>query len=189
MREELMWVAQRIQGMRELSDFSVQEVAEKVGLDEETYLAYEQGKADIPVSVLYELSRLYHIDLTVLLTGDEPKASDYFVVRKGRGIAVDRRKEYGYQNLAYGFIHKTMEPFMVTVEPREEYHQYSHAGQEFSYVMEGTLQIFIGKYDVVLEAGDAVYFSSEKPHGMRALHGKPARFLSILSQGDRKDLD
>ena len=39
MREELMWVAQRIQGMRELSDFSVKEVAEKVGLDEETYLA------------------------------------------------------------------------------------------------------------------------------------------------------
>ena len=55
--------------------------------------------------------------------------------------------------------------------------------------MEGTLQIFIGKYDVVLEAGDAVYFSSEKPHGMRALNGKPARFLSILSQGDRKDQD
>ena len=187
MREELMWVAQRISGMRDLSDYTAKEVAEQVGLTEEAYLAYENGEADIPVSVLYELSRLYNIDLTVLLTGEEPRAADYFVVRKGRGIAVDRRKEYGYQNLAYGFINKTMEPFMVTVEPKEEYHQYAHAGQEFSLVMEGTLQLFIGKYDVILEPGDAVYFSSEKPHGMRALNGKPARFLSVLSQAERKD--
>ena len=187
MREELMWVAQRIAGMRDLSDFSPAEVAAKVGLDEETYLAYESGKADIPVSVLYELSRLYNIDLTVLLTGEEPRATDYFVVRKDRGIAVDRRKEYGYQNLAYGFVDKVMEPFMVTVEPKEEYHQYAHAGQEFSLVMEGTLQIFIDKYNVILEPGDAVYFSSQKPHGMRALNGKPARFLSVLSQAVKKD--
>ena len=187
MREELMWVAQRIQGMRELSDYTAKEVAEKLHIEEETYLAYEQGQADIPVSVLYELSRLYEIDLTVLLTGEEPRATDYFVVRKGRGVAVDRRKEYGYQNLAYSFINKTMEPFMVTVEPREQYSQYAHAGQEFSYVMEGTLQFFIGKYDVILEAGDCIYFSSDKPHGMRALHDAPARFLTVLSQSQRKD--
>ena len=186
MREELLWVAQRILGMRELSNLTPEEVAKVVGLDTDTYLAYEQGEADIPVSVLYELSHLYHIDLTVFLTGEEPRVTDYFVVRKNRGVAVDRRKEYDYQNLAYGFIDKFMEPFVVKVVPRDEYSQYAHVGQEFSYVLEGTLQIFIGKYDVILDEGDSVYFSSEKPHGMRALHGKPAKFLSILSQGNER---
>jgi mannose-6-phosphate isomerase-like protein (cupin superfamily) len=56
----------------------------------------------------------------------------------------------------------------------------SHPGQEFDYVLEGRLLISIGGHEMELEPGDCVYYDSTEPHGMKALGGKPARFLAFI---------
>ena len=61
-----------------------------------------------------------------------------------------------------------------------EIHFNSHPGQEFNYILEGDLRLIIDKKEVILGPGDSIYFDSTRPHGMRALHGKPAKFLAII---------
>ncbi len=39
----------------------------------------------------------------------------------------------------------------------------SHPGQEFNYVLNGTVKIVIGKHEMVLHEGDALYFDSSSP--------------------------
>ena len=77
-------------------------------------------------------------------TGAEPRLHTYPLTRNGKGVSVERRKDYKYQSLAHNFIHKKAEPFLVTVEPEEaetpvSYN--SHPGQEFDYVLAGTLKV------------------------------------------------
>ena len=183
MKEKIQEIAARVKELRELSGLGVERVAERLGLPPATIKAYESGEADIPASVLCELARELGVDTTLLLTGSEPKMNIFTVTRKGKGVKVERRSQYKYQGLAENFIHKKAEPFLVTVEPKpadEKLHSNSHPGQEFDYVLEGCLQVVIHDNELVLEPGDSVYFDSTHAHGMRALDGKPAKFLAII---------
>jgi quercetin dioxygenase-like cupin family protein len=96
---------------------------------------------------------------------------------------VERRKQYKYQNLAYNFIHKKAEPFLVTVAPESEntpFHFNSHPGQEFNYVLKGRLKVIIDDNELILEAGDSLFFDSNYPHAMKALDNQTAEFLAII---------
>jgi quercetin dioxygenase-like cupin family protein len=183
MTEKIKQVAQRLKALREIEGESVESLAGALGIAPEEYRRFESGEADIPVSYLYEIAHHYQVELTALLTGEEPRLHRYSLVRSGQGPSVERRQEYQYQDLAYNFQHKKMEAFLVTVEPRagdRPGHRNSHAGQEFNYVLEGTVKIFIGPNEVVLHPGDSLYFDSGIEHAMVAMQNKPARFLAVI---------
>jgi uncharacterized cupin superfamily protein len=128
------------------------------------------------------MSRHFGFDITMLLTGQEPRLHTYTLVRKGKGVMVQRRSSYNYESLASNFINRKSDPFYVIVEPKEdpEVTFNSHPGQEFNYVLEGQLQIFIGDNDLILNPGDSVYFDSGLPHAMKAMNGRVARFLAVV---------
>lgn len=183
MSEQIKQIAARIRDLREISGYSVEDVAKELKVSEETYREYEGGNTDIPVSFLYELASIFKVELTAILTGEDPKLRTYALVRNGKGVSVERRKEYKYQSLAYNFAHKKAEPFLVTVDSEATdapIHLNSHPGQEFNYVLEGSLKIIINNHEVILNEGDSLYFDSGFSHGMKALNGKPAKFLAII---------
>ena len=70
----------------------------------------------------------------------------------------------------------------MTINPGDipEIHYTTHPGQEFNYVIEGTVRIVIGENEIVLKEGDALYFDSSKPHGMQNADDKRCRFLTVI---------
>jgi transcriptional regulator with XRE-family HTH domain len=185
MEEQLKIIAERIKGLRDIYGKSQQQMAEELGIPLEKYERYESGAEDIPVGVLYQIAHKFNLELSALLIGEEPRLHTYSLTRKDRGISVERRKDYKYQNLAYNFIHKKAEPFLVTVEPdidgnNSEPNFNSHPGQEFDYVLEGTLQITLGNHEIILNEGDSLFYDSSVPHRMKALNNKAAKFLAII---------
>jgi transcriptional regulator with XRE-family HTH domain len=183
MSEQIKLIASRIKELREISEVSVQALAAELKISVETYLEYESGETDIPVSFLYQIANRFNVELAAILTGDAPKLHTYQLVRSGKGVSVERREHYKYHSLAYNFVGKRAEPFIVTVEPgadEEPVHYNSHKGQEFNYIIEGTLKIIINGRELIMSEGDSVYFDSSANHGMKALNGKQARFLAII---------
>ena len=55
MQDKIKAVAARIREMRDLKDIQAEQMAEKLSIDNQTYLDFEEGNSDIPASVLYEL--------------------------------------------------------------------------------------------------------------------------------------
>ena len=176
-------IANRLRGLREVLELSAQEVAESCHLRVEEYMALESGESDISVNVLQTIARRYGISLDVLMFGEEPKMNAYFITRAGAGVSVERRKAYKYEALASGFRDRKADPFIVTVEPAPTdapMHLNSHEGQEVNYVLEGGLLLSLNGKELVLNVGDSLYFDSSLPHGMKALDGRPVRFLAII---------
>lgn len=176
-------IANRLRGLREVLELSEQEVADSCHLPVGQYRAIESGDADISVNVLQSIARRYGISLDVLMFGEEPKMNSYFITRAGAGVSVERRKAYKYEALASGFRDRKADPFIVTVEPAAAdapMHLNSHEGQEMNYVLEGRLLISLNGKELTLNVGDSLYFDSNLPHGMKALGGKPVRFLAII---------
>ena len=67
-REQLMQIATRLAALRDLSGYTQEELAEKLGVAQEEMAAYENGSLDIPVSILHAAAELMGVDLTELLT-------------------------------------------------------------------------------------------------------------------------
>lgn len=181
--EQIKDVSIRMKTLREIHEISIEGLSQKLNIDLETYKKYEAALCDIPIGFLNEFAHFFNVELISLLTGEEPKLRTYTVVRKDKGLKIDRRKQYDYQNLAYNFVGKKMEPFLVKVPVTDENTPIicsNHEGQEFNYLLEGQLKIMIGKHQVILEAGDSIYFNANVKHGMKALGGNEARFLAII---------
>jgi quercetin dioxygenase-like cupin family protein len=182
MQEKIREIAARVREMRELCEFSPENMAEHIAVSREQYLRYENGEEDIPASVLFNIAHKLQMDMATLLTGDNPRVNIFAVTRKGRGVAVERRKDYGYQNIAAQFANKKGEFFIVTVDAKNEAKPSlnAHPGQEFSYILEGRVKVYIHKNEIILEPGDAIYFDSTHAHAVEALDGRPAKFLAVI---------
>jgi transcriptional regulator with XRE-family HTH domain len=183
MSEQLHQIGLRIKELREIAGLPVENLADEFGIPPDTYQLYESGTEDIPVGILLEIARKFSVDLNEILTGESPRLHAYSLVRKGKGMSVERRRPYGYQSLAYNFLHKKAEPFLVTVNTESDealVPTNTHPGQEFIYVIEGTVKVIVGKHELVLNEEDSLFFDSGLEHGMKALNGKPARFLAII---------
>lgn len=182
MNEEIKAVADRLIGLRDIMNVSIEEAAEVCGISIEQYTKYETGSVDIPVGVLQSMAKKYGIDLGTLISGEEPRMHSYSLTKKDKGLSVDRRSDYKYQALGTGFQHRKADPFIVTVAPEEtkEIHFNSHPGQEFEYMIEGSMKLIIDEKELILEEGDSIYFDATRPHGMAALNGKKAKFLAII---------
>jgi quercetin dioxygenase-like cupin family protein len=179
MQEKIKQVASRIRELREIFGVSGATLAGEFQIAEDDYRRYESGTVDIPVGILYQIAQRFQVELTTLLTGEEPRLRTYALTRAGQGVSVDRSKDYAYQSLAYNFIHKRAEPFLVTVDPGPE-HFNSHPGQEFHYVLTGTLRVLLDQHELVLEPGDSLYFDSSVAHSLTALNDAPAQLIAVI---------
>lgn len=183
MSKDIEEIGQRLKGLREALDMSVEEFALSCNIPIEEYLEYEAGEKDLTISLLKSIASKHKVDVSELMFADEPRMSSYFLTRKGRGGAVNRVAAYKYQTLAGGFNGKKAEIFEVTIEPKNDtvkINQNSHSGQEFNLVLEGRMLMHINGKDLILEEGDSIYFNSELPHGMKALDGKKVRFIAVV---------
>ncbi|NLB91449.1 MAG: helix-turn-helix transcriptional regulator [Clostridiales bacterium] len=182
MSDEMRQIALRIADLREISGYSVAEMAEACQLPLEAYQAYESGEVDIPISFLLKINEIFHVDPTELLTGKSPKLSQFSVTRAGKGQVIRRANHYRYKNLAYNFAKRKVEPLYVTVpvDANRNLTTNSHDGHEFDYILKGTMRIVVGDHEVILQPGDSIYYDSTLPHAMQAYGEEPVEFLAIV---------
>ena len=175
-------VGARMREARDVCGFTPEEIAAGLNIHVETYNGYEDSGADIPISVLYHVANVCKVDLNELLTGATSRIDTLSVVRRGQGLSIDRYAGYNFENLAYTFRRKMMEPLLVTVEPSDaDPKTVTHDGQEFNMVLEGEIELLFGDKRVLLKPGDCVYFDPKRPHGQRAVGGR-ARFLTVIAE-------
>ena len=181
MEEQLKEMGQRLAELREVHEISAKELAAKLGMTEEEYLAHERGKRDFSFSFMFNVATIFGVDVFNLLSGNSPKLSDCAVVRKGHEFFIKKEGAYNYKHLAYTFKNKKAEPFFVECMPGEEdIGMHSHTGQEFNFVLSGRMLFKIGKISYELDKGDSVYFNSGLSHGIKVLGDKPVKFLAVV---------
>ena len=182
MSEQVRQIAMRSTDLREISDYTVEQMAALCEVSPEEYARYESGETDIPISFLLKLNEHFGVDMTELLTGEAPRLNLYSVTRAGKGQLINRRDQYIYKNLAYNFIHRKIEPLFVTIplEDNKGLHPNSHDGQEFDYILSGVMKIVVAGHELLLNPGDSIYYDSRAPHAMTCAGNEPVEFLAMV---------
>jgi transcriptional regulator with XRE-family HTH domain len=191
MEPKIALIAERIRSLREIEKYSPEEMADATGISVDEYIETESGKKDFSFTFLHKCAEKLGVEMAEFLTGETPKLKGYTVVRKGKGLPIERREGFKYSLLAPNFRHKAFEPFLVFA-PYDDGSQNTqaplsmHDGQEFNYILEGKLKFFYEKHTEVLEPGDSVFYDSGKGHGMISLSKEGCWFISmIVKESDR----
>jgi quercetin dioxygenase-like cupin family protein len=167
----------------------LEKLAALTGLSKGYLSQIENSDQPPPIYTLSRISNALGIDVSDLFAR-APNAVPYREIIVGR---YDEHKLLSGAGTPYGYVYedlasnkkgKNMEPFIVTVGSNQRIDiqkDFCHEGEEFIYVLEGTLEFFYdGKSYRVLEAGDHVYFDADKPHSGRSPGGKEAKLLIVI---------
>ncbi len=178
-------VASRIRELREVSGFTVEEMAARTGLTAEEYTQCEAGNRNLSIAFLYRCVLIFGVDLGDLLEGRSPKLRSYALTRKGDGQRIEEAHHMVGYNLAAGFRNRIALPLYMEVAYRpgaeqEPIELVTHEGQECDIVIRGHMKIQIGGHSEVLHPGDCIYYDSATPHGMIAVDGEDCAFYAIV---------
>ncbi len=185
----LQEVALRIRELREISGYSLQEMAKRTGVTTDDYLRYEAGAADMPFTFIHNCAQTFGVEISNLMEGHSPKLRSYTVTRRGEGEVTARERGIEIRGLASSFRKKLAEPYFVRYEYEEDQQALpipvtSHGGHEFDIVISGMLKVQIGSHVETLYEGDSIYYDSAQPHGMRAVGGKDCTFCAVVLSGE-----
>ena len=178
-------VAQRIRELREISGFTVEEMAQRTNLSVEEYIQCEAGNRNLSIAFLYRCTLSFGVDFGDLLEGRSPKLRSYDLTRKGEGQRIEEAHHMIGYNLAADFRNRIALPLYMKAKYREgaEYEDIElvpHEGQECDIVISGHLKIQIGSRTEILNPGDTIYYDSSTPHGMIAVGGEDCAFYAIV---------
>lgn len=183
MVDEMKEIGERLRGLREACEVSVEEMAADLEVSPDTYRKWEETGEDVPISAIYHIARKFGVEFTEILTGSAAKINSFQLVRSGEGAEVDRYPGYYYEDLAFRFAGKIMQPLLVVLDPTDEPAKLvAHSGQEFNLVLEGCVIVTWGDREFELHAGDSIYFNPEMLHGQRCGGDIPARFVTIIAE-------
>ena len=182
MEDQLKQIGERLRGLRDVLDIPIEEMAATIDIGVDKYEKIERGEVDITISNLMKIAHHCGVSPDALMFGEEPHMRAYYVTRKGQAQSVERIDNYKYESLTSGFRNPKANAFVVTVKPKpdaKKIYKNTHTGEEFNYVLSGTLEVHIGNKIITLQAGDSIYFESTTQHGLMALGDQPAKFVAV----------
>ncbi len=166
---------------------SVSQLAVASGISKGMLSKIENGQVSPSLATLVRLAVALDAPVTAFFRGlDEER--DVLLVKAGQGMDISHRgsrASHRYQLLGdMRGPNKRMEPVLVTLLERTEvFPLYQHPGTELLFMLSGRLEYGVGNATYPLDAGDALQFDGEVPHGPRQLLALPVQLLSIKAFG------
>lgn len=184
-------IGEKIKNLRLATRMTTAEVAEQLGISEERLVEIEAQKLSPPLGDIVKLANIFGVPVGDIF-GDKAD-SPFCIVRKDARTAVSRfdasdGKSYGYsyEGLGQGKKNRKMEPFLVTLVP-EEVHKIQrseHIGEEFLFVLEGSVKVTLLDHTDILNPGDSIYYDSTLPHIVACEGEEPATILAVIYARD-----
>ena len=180
-------IGQRIKAIRQAKGLSLDELSKMTGFDVELLASIENCEVQPQLGTAIKLSKALDSAFGRLVSGVGEKL--YSITRKEEQKIVSRstsqkgqRKAYTYRSLAPEVKGRHMESLIVQLEEAPDPERSVHDGEEFIYVLEGTVSLDIGEDHFDLEPGDSAYYLSTTPHLIAAASGQ-ATILAVLYGG------
>ena len=154
-----MTIGEKIKSLRILCQLTQEELADRCELTKGYISQVENDLTSPTISTLSDI-------LTALGTN----LSEFFVEEKEEQVVFHQEDYIVKCNefdtttwLVPNSQKNEMEPLLFELEPNSStYVDMPHEGQEFGYIMEGEIQVIIGKKTYVCKKGETFYFTTNK---------------------------
>jgi quercetin dioxygenase-like cupin family protein len=159
-----------IRALRQERDLSLRDLSRLTGFSISFLSLVERDRSSLALTSLHKIAAALGTSV----------ASFFPDVGRGRGATVPHvsRASGGASQLSTGSqrtyrilsgrgFSRVLEPLLVKVEPSDTIEEaYTHAGEEFAYILSGELLFVIDGVEHRLGPGDSIHFESTVPHSI-----------------------
>ncbi len=178
-------IANRIRAKRLGHKWTLDQLAKATGLSK-GYLSQIENKDKTPtLGTLTKIAFGLGIEAVSLITGDETKQKQekFSLVRAGEHQPITHTgadPDSVYESFSFDKSDRFMDSYIVTVSKQFSPKPLMHEGQELAFALEGKHEFYYDGQTYIVEAGDAMYFDSDRPHMARSIGPKPAQVLVVF---------
>lgn len=182
--------------LRQRNGWTLREMSEKVGIPLSTLAKVESDKLSLTYDKLQQFTSRLGMSLTQFLAQAEapPQESPARVITARRSLSGAGNSiqvvtpNYDYEYLCADLREKRMVPILCRVRAHDigEFGEpVRHQGEEFVYVLEGSIEVHLQFYtSVTLRAGQGIYLDSAMGHAYTAKDCESALVLAVCSGED-----
>ena len=180
--------------VRKKNSWTLRQLSERVGIPLSTLAKVETDKLSLTYDKLQQFTGRLGLSMTEFLAqGEEPANTlPVFTARRsltnsGNSIQIST-PNYDYEYLCTDLREKRMVPILTRIRSKDigEFGEpLKHKGEEFIFVIEGTIEVHLQFYNPVrLSAGQGIYIDSTMGHAYVARDCESALVLGVCSSED-----
>ena len=178
----------RLKVLRRKHKFSLETLSQMTGVTKSYLSKLERGLSEPSISTILKLASAYSLSINDLVGEHATETDGIAIVRKSERKSISGAEKGNndtlYQILGSGDSARTLIPF-IALPPfqfPDDDAIFPHEGEEFIFVIRGSIEVKISEQVFKLNSGDSIHFDSEYPHRLRSAGKKVAEVLVMTSR-------
>lgn len=173
-----MDIGKKLKGLRIMKNLTQEELADRAELSKGFISQIERNLTSPSISTLMDILQCLGTDLKEFFSDSEDsqivfRKSDYFE-------KTDAELKNTIQWIIPNAQKNIMEPILLTLEKGgQTYPDNPHEGEEFGYILSGSVEIHIASQVFKAKAGESFYFQPKYKHYIASPNG--ARLIWVIS--------
>ena len=156
-----MDIGQKIKELRLQNDLTLEDLASRSELTKGFLSQLERNLTSPSISTLEDILEALGTNLSEFFHEEEEEQ----IVFSTKDFFVDKKDEYQIEWIIPNAQKNEMEPILLTLSPYGTSHEMlSHRGEEFGYVLKGSVTLVRDNKKYKLKAKDTFYLNGKKSH-------------------------
>ena len=174
---------------RKAVNLSLKDVAEKAGLSVGFISQVERDIVSPSLSSLASIAKTLETDISHFFS--QPHDDSIYTRNRKRAQYSLNHKGLSYERLSTSFPGSVINSVIMHELPGHKSESIQHEGEEFFYILDGSLNIIIEGEETELETGDSIHFDSSREHSAWNHTDKTTTILHVCTMdvfGDKQAL-
>lgn len=182
-------IGKKIKELRLKNKMTLKDLSEDTNLSIGFLSQLERGLTSIATDTLSRIAQVLEVEVSYFFI--KPKTRKDIILKSYEksvfNICTSGCIQY---NLSNDLTDKNIVPRFIEILPNntdENIQSYIHDGEEFIYVLEGTLTLFLNEEQFELYPGDSIHYSSGNNHNWANYTNKMVRLIVVATPNNFKE--
>ena len=172
-----MLLGEKIRNLRLSCDLTQEELADRCELTKGYISQLENDLTSPSIATLIDILSALGTDLKEFFSDS---GSDEKITFNKNEFIEKVTEDYTLNWVVPNAQKNAMEPILLTLNPNGVYEtDMPHEGEEFGYVLSGTVKVTVGKRSFIVKKGETFYYVADKKHSLENVTEKTATVLWI----------
>ena len=181
-------IGSKLRELLRARNLTLRSVASEIGFSIALLSQIEKNNISPPILTLSKIAKFFNVKMSTLFAEKDEERKYEIIRKKDRKIVshvVSRsgsRHTYSYEPFSSRMRIKKMTPFLINLaEETEDSTTYSHEGESFIFVIQGTMSVLLDNEEILLDEGDCMYFDTSVDHRFCARKSPESVVLEVTS--------
>jgi len=170
-------LGERLRRYRREARKTLLDVASEAGLSVGFLSQAERNLSGVSLSSLANIAKALNVPLRLLIDQPEQRSPDSHQGQRRRYTTIDRGQTY--ERLSSSFPGSQINAVKMCLPVGYVSESVTHDGDEFVYVLSGTVRYCVGGTDYPLQSGDSLHFDGRNQHFLANTGTIPAEVVSV----------